>query len=293
MNDVNSSGGSRLSEKQIQDYWTDGVVYPLTAMAPSEAESLIPSFEHLSQRMSGWTNAKQILKAHLVSKWVYELSCNRCILDAVESVLGPNILVWGATFFAKQPRKASHVGWHQDLLYWGLKPQDGVLTVWLGLTDARSDNGAMQVIRGSHRQGTRLHENRPDESNMLMSSQRAQLSDEDEKARVTVELSAGQFSMHHSMLLHGSGPNPSNWPRIGLSINYLSTDVAQTKNDGVDTAMLVRGVDHHGHFELEAPPQAEFSPQSIAKYRKSIVMPSGLATMEDLTESIINFENIV
>ena len=293
MNDVSSSGGSHLSEKQIQDYWKDGVVYPLTAMAPSEAESLSPSFEHLSQRTSGWTNAKQILKAHLVSKWVCDLSCNRCILDAVESILGPDILVWGATFFAKQPRNPFHVGWHQDLLYWGLEPQDGVLTVWLGLTDARSDNGAMQVIRGSHKQGTRLHENRPDESNMLMSSQSAELSEQDEKARVTVELSAGQFSMHHSMLLHGSGPNLSIRPRVGLSINYLSTDVVQTKNGGVDTAMLVRGVDHHGHFELETPPQAEFSPQSIAQYRKSIVMPSGLATMEDLTESVINFENIV
>ncbi len=281
-----------LTNEQIETFWEKGVVYPLTAISRREATSLIPRFIALQERMGNWTNSKQLLKVHLVSRWVYELAVNHRILDAVEGILGPNILLWGVTFFAKKPKNNLHVGWHQDLLYWGLKPQEGVLTVWLGLTDANEKNGAMQVVCGSHQQGMREHENICDEHNMLMSSQNSSLTEEDEQSRINVELLAGQFSMHHSMVLHGSGPNLSGRPRIGLSINYISPDVVQTNNDGVDRAMLVRGVDEYGHFVLERPPAADFSAESIAQYRESIVMPSGLATMEDLRDTLINFENI-
>ncbi len=283
---------SRLTSEQVELYWNDGVVYPLTAIGESDAESLIPHFLELQERMSSWTNSKQLLKVHMVSRWAYELAANSRILDAVEGVLGPDILLWGATFFAKKPNHSFHVGWHQDLLYWGLKPPDGVATVWLGLSDAKEDNGAMQVVRGSHKSGLRHHSNRLDENNMLMSSQNSQLTERDEQFRTIVELKAGQFSIHHGMVLHGSGPNVSNRPRIGFSINYISTEVRQVR-DGVDEAMLVRGVDSYGHFKLQEPPESEFSPESVAQYRESIVMPSGLATNEDLRDELVNLENIV
>ena len=282
-----------LTSEQVRAYWEDGALFPLTALSEEEAQSLIVRFNELKARMSNWVNAKQLLKVHLVSKWVTDLATSNRVLDAVESIIGPDILLWGATFFAKQPTNASHVGWHQDLLYWGLEPPDGLVTVWVGLTDSRATNGAMQVIAGSHRQGMREHDNRFDENNMLMSSQNSALSAHDEQNRVTVELSAGQFSMHHGMTLHGSGANRSNQPRIGLALNYIATNVAQQRNDGYDTAMLVRGADHYGHFELEDPPQADFSPEAIERYRKSIAMPSGLATKDDRQELLVNLDKIV
>ncbi len=293
MEATNRPAGYPLTNEQIETYWNEGIVYPLTAISEREAESLIDRFRELQERMDGWTNSRQLLKVHLVSKWVYELATHRRVLDAVEGILGGNILLWGATFFAKKPNHTFHVGWHQDLLYWGLQPADGVLTVWLGLTDASRDNGAMQVVRGSHRQGIREHDNSCDENNMLMSSQNSALTEQDEPFRDSVELRPGQFSMHHSMVLHGSGPNHSARPRIGLSINFISTEVVQRNNDGVDRAMLVRGVDHYGHFDLESPPDADFSSASIAQFRESIVVPSGLATMDDMRASLINFDNIV
>ena len=99
--------------------------------------------------------------------------------------------------------------------------------------------------------------------------------------------------MHHGMALHGSGPNLSDRPRIGLSIIYISTEVVQQRNGGRDTAMLVRGVDHYGHFELESPPDSDFSEAAINQYRKSIVAPSGLATLDDVPTSLVNLERIV
>ncbi len=293
MAQLTTSAEAHLSPDAIDTYWKDGVIYPLTAMDEHEAESLAARYYELRERMSNWTNSKQLLKVHLVSRWAYEVASNSRILDAVECILGPDILLWGATFFAKKPNHAFHVGWHQDLTYWGLHPADGVVTVWLGLTDACADNGAMQVVKGSHLHGARQHEDSGDKDNMLMSSQMSALTEDDEHARLTVELRPGQFSMHHSLALHGSAPNRSERPRIGVSINYIATEVVQQKNGGHDTAMLVRGRDSYGHFELETPPQSDFSQQSIAQYRHSIAMPSGLATRSDVQDDMINFQNIV
>ena len=105
--------------------------------------------------MEGWTDGAQILKSHLVSTWVCELVHNDTILDAVENLIGPDILCWAATFFAKEPETDSYVGWHQDIHYWGLEPAEQVATVWLGLTDAHRDNGGMFCIPGSHQGETR------------------------------------------------------------------------------------------------------------------------------------------
>ncbi len=282
-----------MTPQEVDRYWQEGVIYPFTALDVNHAQSLIPKYFELQQRMSSWTESKQLLKTNLISTWVQQICCHTKILDEVECILGPNILVWGATFFAKQPKNTFHVGWHQDLRYWGLQPADGVLTVWLGLTDARVENGAMQVVRGSHTGPLRIHSNLADENNMLMSEQNIDLTKEDQDNRLTVELKAGQFSLHHSMVIHGSGANTSERPRIGLSINYISTDVIQLKNRGQDTAMLARGVDHFHNFEKEQLPNSDFSPETLAQYRKSIVMPSGLATVNDMKDSIINFDNII
>ncbi len=282
----------RLSEQQIQAYWEDGFVYPLTGLDENYAKSLVPRFFDIKARMGHWVDTAQLLKVHLVSRWVFDVASNPKILDAVSSILGNNILLWGATFFAKDPDKAKHVGWHQDLLYWGLQPADRVLTVWLALSGANAENGALQAIRGSHKAGLRQHHNQLDEKNMLMSGQKALLTSEDENERVMFELHPGQFSMHHSMTLHGSGPNYSDQPRVGLSINYIATDAMQLNNDGCDAAMLVRGEDTFGNFQLEQIPQAEFTADSIAQYRSSITMPSGLATANDVSNSIVHFDKI-
>ena len=283
---------SALTDEQIKSYWRQGFVAPLTAFDEQEALSMIPKFSEVRDRMAGWTESKQLLKSYLVSTWVNDVVRNPRILDSVESILGPNILMWGATFFVKEPGSSTHVEWHQNLLYWGLQPPNGVLTVWLALTDASEDNGAMQVICGSHEDGFRIHGNSYDENNMLTSDQNVQITDEDAKNTVTIMLRPGQFSMHHSMLLHGFGANNSDRSRIGLSINYIAADVIQLKNGGHDSAMLVRGTDYFRNFELEQKPESNFSPQAIEYYRKYITMPSGFATVEGMTNSIVNFDNI-
>ena len=265
----------------MDSYAEQGVVFPRRALPPDKASALLPAFYQLAKRMRHWTDGAQILKSHLVSPWVCELVHNSAVLDAVEDVVGPDILCWSATFFAKEAGSDGYVGWHQDIHYWGLSPAEEVCTAWLGLTDARQDNGGMFYIPGSHREGDRVHRQLPGGANMLLGAQEIQLSAGELARSVQVELEPGEFSVHHARLLHGSYGNRSARPRIGLSINYMSTRVQQQSNGGIDSAMLVRGEDHYGHFKLEPKPRAEFDAAGLAAYKDALVTPSGIGGADD------------
>ena len=67
--------------------------------------------------------------------------------------------------------------------------------------------------------------------------------------------------------MHTSYPNRSDDRRIGLTINYISTEMYQTQTDN-DSAMLVRGVDQYNHFEIDQPPSQEFDESAWIKLQK-------------------------
>ncbi len=259
-----------------------GIGYPLTAFDSAEVDDFLPRFVQLSERMSGWSASPQILKSHLVSTWVAGLVRNKRLLDVIEDLIGPNILCWNATFFPKPAGSEGYVGWHQDITYWGLEPAEGhVVTAWLAISDAREDNGCMFYLPGSHKQGMRSHRQVHQTQNMLLGEQEVHLSDREQKQSIPVQLEPGQFSVHHSSLLHGSYGNVSDRPRIGLSINFMSSEVRQTTNGGYDSASLVRGVDEFGHFQLEPAPQSDFDSASIEAYKNALLTPSGIGGADD------------
>jgi chlorinating enzyme len=265
----------------MKEFQENGIVFPVQAISSSEASSLVPEFYALANRMGDWTEGPQIPKSHLVSTWVCELVHNNAVLDVVENLIGPDILCWAATFFAKEPQTDGYVGWHQDIHYWGLEPAEQVVTAWLGLTDAHRDNGGMFCIPGSHQKGDRDHQQYPDSDNMLLGSQEVDISEEELSRSIPVDLEPGQFSVHHARLLHGSYGNLSRRPRIGLSINYISTAVAQRANGGRDSAMLVRGNDSFGNFSLESRPEADFDQASLSVYKTALLTPSGIGGADD------------
>ena len=179
----------------------------------------------------------------------------------MEALLGPDILVWGATFFIKEPRTESFVSWHQDLRYWGLD-SDAEVSAWLALSLVTEANGCMRFLPGSHHGALLPHVDRFEEDNILTRGQRAAIEIKEEET-VKVTLEPGQASLHHGRLLHASGPNRSDERRIGLAINYIATHVRQVVGKD-DYAMLVRGEDRHGHFKLVPPPEADLSDEAMA-----------------------------
>src|SRR5215468_11246101 len=182
------------------------------------------------------------------------------ILDAIEDILGPDILCWSTSFFIKEPRDPGFVSWHQDATYWGLSEPE-VITAWVAFTPSNRANGCMRVIPGSHRAQLK-HVDTFAKDNLLTRGQEI-AAEVDESQAVDIVLSPGQFSLHHVLLIHGSDPNPSDDRRIGFAIRYIPTYVRQVAGSH-DSAALVRGEDRYHHFEPEPRPDTDMSPTAVA-----------------------------
>jgi ectoine hydroxylase-related dioxygenase (phytanoyl-CoA dioxygenase family) len=194
-----------------------------------------------------------LTETHLFLRWVYELVSHPRVVDAVEAVLGPDIMVWNTHWFPKFGGDRAYVSWHQDAAYWGLEPAN-VTTAWIALSDSSPDNGCLRVLPGSHRHAIPQRETYA-RDNMLSRGQEIEL-EVDESQVTDLVLRAGEFSLHHIGIAHGSGPNQSARPRIGLAVRYVSPDVRQTSGER-DLVLLVRGTDRHGNFEVVVPPTAD------------------------------------
>ncbi len=200
-------------------------------------------------------------KAHTILTSPWELATHPAVLDLVEAMLGPDILLYNVTYIVKEAGAASHVSWHQDLTYWGLSHDDQV-SMWLALSAATELSGCMRMVPGSHLKARLDHETTEDASNVLYQGQTVHGVAED--SAVMCPLRPGEASFHHGWTLHASMPNRSPDRRIGLNVQYLATHVRQEK-DPNDTALLVRGEDRFGHWGEDVPATADLNPAAVAK----------------------------
>jgi hypothetical protein len=257
----------RLTPAEVEAFRRDGYLYPLRALSRGEALRYRAVLEASEARLGGSLGNLYRTKSHLVFTWVAELVRHPAILDAVEDLLGPDLLVWTAGFFLKGARDPSYVSWHQDSTYWGLSEPD-VVTAWLALTVASVANGCMRVVPGSHLKDQVPHRDTFAPDNLLSRGQEVMVEVRDEDA-VPMPLEPGEFSLHHVRMIHGSEPNGSDDRRIGLAIRYVPTRIRQTVGPR-DSATLVRGVDRYGHFELEPAPAADLHPDALAYHRQVV-----------------------
>jgi non-heme Fe2+,alpha-ketoglutarate-dependent halogenase len=249
-----------LSAEAVQQYRELGYYAPVRVLSTAEAAQLRAKLEAF-EAGAGPLAGKLRHKSHLLFTWLNELIRHPRILDAVEDLIGPDILCWGSSFFIKEPRNPGFVSWHQDSTYWGLDPAD-VVTAWVAFSDSNSANGAMRVVPGTHRMDQVPHRDTFRPENLLSRGQEIMV-DVDEREAAMLELAAGEMSLHHVRLIHGSDPNPSGDRRIGFAIRYVPTYVRQVAG-AHDTATLVRGVDQFGNFEVEQAPDADMSPAAQA-----------------------------
>jgi non-heme Fe2+,alpha-ketoglutarate-dependent halogenase len=260
-----------LSEAAVAKYKRDGFYFPVPVMSAADARGYRDKLEAYERANGGPVAGNMRQKVHLLFTWANQLIRHPKILDAVEDVIGPDILCWGTTFFIKEAHSPSFVSWHQDATYWGLSTSD-VITAWVAFADAPVESGAMKFWPGSHLKNQLAHKDTFDKNNLLSRGQEIAV-DVPDGAGVDVPLKAGEMSLHHVLLAHGSGPNTTPDRRIGLAIRYIPPHVHQTKlaEAGLrDTASLVRGRDAHGHFDLEAPPRADLDPAAVAAHEDAM-----------------------
>ncbi len=253
-----------LSRDQIARYRADGYLAPLRVMSAAEAGALRARLEAVEARLGGPLRGDLRHKSHLLFPFLADLVRHPAILDAVEDLIGPDILCWNSNFFIKEAATPSFVSWHQDSTYWGLSSAD-VVTAWVALTPSNLANGAMAVIPGSQTLDQAPHRDTFDRNNLLTRGQEIAVA-VDEAAAVPLVLEPGEMSLHHVRLVHGSPPNPSPDRRIGFAIRYIPTSLRQL--EGEDSATLVRGTDRFGHFELEPRPETDLAADMLAYHRR-------------------------
>jgi len=253
---------TRLASSAVERYHRDGFHFPVPVLTPGAALGLRRRLEAVEAEHGGRLTGELRHKPHLLFTWLADLVRHPAILDAVEDVLGPNLLVWSTSFFIKEARDPAYVSWHQDATYWGLSAPD-VLTAWVAFTDATVENGAMRMVPGSHAEQLE-HRDTFAAHNLLSRGQEISV-EVDETRGVDILLRAGEMSLHHVRMVHGSPANRSDDRRIGFAIRYIPTYVRQIAGDG-DSAMLVRGVDDHHYFAPEYPPSSDLAPEARAHH---------------------------
>jgi ectoine hydroxylase-related dioxygenase (phytanoyl-CoA dioxygenase family) len=182
----------------------------------------------------------------------------------VEDVIGPNILLFGASIFAKDGRDPRYVSWHQDSAYFGLDPHEEV-TVWVGFTESTIEKGCLKVMPRTHLGPDLHHVETHAADNMLAKGQ--SIEGLDESKAVHMELAAGEFSLHHERMAHASEPNRGTDRRIGLAFFYIPTHVRSTL--GRRQATLVRGIDAFGHWDRDNEPRFDLDPLAMQQLRSA------------------------
>jgi len=254
-----------LTPAQVEAFRRDGYHFPVRALSTDEALSYRRRLEQSEAMLGGPLRGALRSKPHLLFTWANELIRHPVVLDAVEDIYGPNLLVWSSSFFIKEAHDPSYVSWHHDSTYWGLSHPD-VVTAWIALSVSVVENGCMRVMPGTHLKDQLPHKDTFAANNLLTRGQEVQVEVNPAEA-VDIELQPGEFSLHHVRLVHGSDPNNADYRRIGFAIRYIPTYVKQTVGPR-DSATLVRGIDTYHHFDMEPAPKADLDPEAVALHKR-------------------------
>lgn len=241
-----------LTPEQVRRYERDGFLSPLPALDAAEVSAARAALAGFESRVGPGLSYNQYRQLHLFFRWAYELTVHPSVLDAVEGVLGPNVLVHSSTVFYKRGHDPSYVSWHQDGYYWDIDLPHSI-SAWIALSESGPGNGCMRVIPGSHAGGRLPHAQTAVAGHNMLPSGMEVVVGADEGRAVDVVLEPGQMSLHHVYVVHGSCPNLSERERVGYAVRYISTEVKQ----GLPhyPVVLARGRDDYGHFELlHGPP---------------------------------------
>ena len=243
-----------ISQRELDQYRDNGFIRPRPLLTPAETARYRAACEGSCvavERKPGRRQSNNRVKPYLLFPWAAELVRHPKLLDMLEAIIGPDILVFHTTVWIKEGGSGSLVPWHQDGTYFGLEPLEQV-TAWVALTESTREMGCLRFLPGSHRDGQVQHRDHDDETLMLSRGQTIQRG-VDEGSAVYLEFAPGEVSFHHTMAMHSSGPNRSARRRIGIGISYIPAHVRHVSPVRL-SASLVRGRDRYGHFDPEPRP---------------------------------------
>lgn len=218
---------AKLSESELERYQNNGYVVPTFRLPPAQVAELRKCVDELIENNPG-VRPEHLVNAHLTkpnaegvqgANEILELTRHPDVLDLVEAVIGPDIILWGCQVFCKPAGDGMEVPWHQDGHYWPIRPLANC-TVWIAIDDSLVENGCLRVIPKSHTDGV-LYDHYSDDRERLTLNQAINPEHLESAKPADVELRAGQMSLHDVHLIHGSGENTSSNRRAGIAIRYM------------------------------------------------------------------------
>ena len=253
-----------LSQAEVARYRETGCIFPIRVMAEAEAAGILAQLDAVRPDDVAGIPHPWIYKSYLLFTWMDALVRDPRILDRVEAIVGPHILVMSADIWRKEAGETRHISFHQDAGYWFLDPPE-IATAWVALTEATQENGCVRFLAGSHLAGRVEHENTYAADNMLSHGQTVKVPVDETKVLIDA-LRPGEMSLHHALLAHGSGPNRTTRPRVGICVRYLPGHIRWRDGPPI-SALLVRGR-HGGNLILEESPEADLSAAAIAQHTR-------------------------
>jgi hypothetical protein len=232
-------------------------------LTTAEAVCFRQSCEKLELQLGGKPRTVEVRQMHLHFPWASELATHPQVLNAVESILGPNLLVWATELFIKHPHDVTvSIRWHRDRTYMGFEP-DTTTTAWIALSNSNRLNGCMCVVPKKSVECGMLSA----ECGVRSAESQSGVS-EDEIVEVT--LTPGEMSLHDAEILHGSSPNRSDEKRVGFVIRYITPEARPPQ--GRPPVLLARGVDGGNHFTIVEPPGETGDDEALTGMKESAVL---------------------
>jgi hypothetical protein len=251
-----------LTEAQRAGYHADGLAFPLAVLSPAEVLRYRAACDELEEQLGGQPRTIEVRQMHLHFCWAWELATHPRILDAVEDLLGADLLIWATELFAKRSGGNVSIGWHRDRPYLGLAAGRSI-TAWVALSESTVANGCMRVLP---RSAERVLPPLGGAGNPLAGVEDRLLAD--------VVLRPGEMSLHDADVLHGSGANRSGEKRIGFVIRFLTADARPLH--GRHPVVVARGrpgwlegEDSSRGFTLADPPGLAGTTEPLAGMRES------------------------
>jgi hypothetical protein len=251
-----------LTDAQRRCYRDDGIVFPIRVLTAEEAQKYRLHCDELEAELGGKPRTIEVRQMHLHFRWAFELATHSTLLDAVQDLLGPDLLIWTTELFAKHPQDSTvSIGWHRDAPYMGVVGMS--TTAWIALSDSTVANGCMRAVLGPSGQESKY----PEETHVGPARPSIEVKERDAR---DVLLRPGEMSLHNSDVLHGSGPNCSQEKRVGFVVRFITPETRPLA--GRPPVILARGTDRLNHFTVFDSPTEGSSKRALAQMKKSAAL---------------------
>ena len=259
-----------LTHARVEAFQRDGFVTPVRAMPPKRALHYRQALEAFEARYPN-DRIKLDQKGHMICPWIDDMIREQGILDAVEDLIGPNILCWGTSLRAKASDGKTFAGWHQDTAYADVKPI--VVIVALALSPCRTVNGCIRGIPGSH-QGPLLPHREAFGTNSLLSREQYIEAAIDESKAIDFELDPGEMALFNNAICHSSNPNFGSDRRIIFLLEMIPTSAYQ--HFPRESASLIRGSDSFGNFDTDPRPRIELGTAEVEAWERAVAIQASV-----------------